>query len=61
MVQFPCYIEYNKYMYSDTRREVKLSLISLHRTGDYTSITIGTNITTTVLIRKSNILVKQDK
>jgi hypothetical protein len=59
MVQFPCYIEYNKYMYSDTAREVKLSLVSQHRIGDYTSITIDTNITTTtVLIRKLNNLVK---
>ena len=58
MVQFPCYIEYNKYMYSDTPREVKLSLVSLHRIGDYTSITIDTNITSTILIRKLNNLVK---
>jgi hypothetical protein len=45
-------------MYSDTPREVKLSLVSLHRIGDYTSITIDANITSTVLIRKLNNLVK---
>ena len=58
MVQISCDIEYNKYMYSDTPREVKLSLVSLHGIGDYTSITIDANITSTVLIRKLNNLVK---
>ena len=45
-------------MYSDIPGEDKLSLILIHRTRDYTSTTIVTNITTII---SSNILVKQDK
>ena len=41
-------------MYSDTPGEVKLSLISIHRTWDYTSTTIATNITTTMVLIKSS-------
>ena len=48
-------------MYSDIPGEVKLSLISIHRTWDYTSTTIATNITTTIVLTiTSNILVKHD-